>query len=628
MSVGDVHDALLGQRVGESDAGRELPLGLGGSSFGGSRPAEVLEHVPRRVEIIEPHPRIDDEIVEFHLVLNVRAAFDGSAGVLYVVGRADLRNRGLEIRAGVVFDLEVVEKQLVLLELDARLDLMAARDLAGEVDAAEQCRRFALEILHSRSAAIEREIPSETTYGVVGRVAGVERILVDVRVDSIREIRSFDVDETVIGDEVAVRGRHRPGIAVRRWNAVRIDPKQVVVVLAPVTLDERSDREPITPEEACRQLELPGGLSAPVHRYVRTVAQRGYEHAATVDVYEYAVLLAGAGRLHGAAAEKIPLTVGVASRGEERQPVAETRKGAAQRALYVVRTRRGHGAQVREAIRVGRNVVPHERAKAACVLTAAVFRYDVHDAGLRLPVLRIERPTDDLDFLDRVVFHLVGERLIEHVVDRHPVDHVGHLALTSTAKMPVDDSGLQINDVGEIQNGKGFELFRRNGGRARGEVSLYERPISRHDDFFTHDGLLAEAEVHLARLVDPNTHVLDGHRREADEGGPNCVDVRPEPQNRVVPIEIGGAALRRADDDHVHPGERLAGRGVDDAAGDFAGLRLRRLRDAPTEYHQNEQDGLQNEQDGFGEIHDLVLRSSNRDGGDATRRVGRRESGG
>src|SRR5690606_8802881 len=117
--------------------------------------------------------------------------------------------------------------------------------------------------------------------------------------------------------------------------------------------------------EAGRQLELAGGLAAPVHRHVGAVAERRHLHRAPVDDDDLPLAFGRALGPHDAAAVEVAVVAHEAARGEERQALAQARQRTAQGALYVVDAGRREAAQVLEAPRLARQVVARVGADGA-----------------------------------------------------------------------------------------------------------------------------------------------------------------------------------------------------------------------------------------------------------------------
>ena len=142
-------------------------------------------------------------------------------------------------------------------------------------------------------------------------------------------------------------------------------------------------------------------------------------------------------------------------------------------------------------------------------------------------------------------------------------------------KCPFDDARLQLHDLAEVLDRQRFDLVAGDERRRRREVLLDQRAHGGDDDLLALEDLLAHLHVDRPREVDVDADVLDARRLVADEREDEGVGVRPEPDDDVLAVEVGGGALRRAFDEDVDAGERLAGGGVGDGALDLAVLRER-----------------------------------------------------
>ena len=450
-----------------------------------------------------------------------------------------------------------------------------ARDLAREVGADDGRPRLAGKLRRAGAAEVEAEEGPELAERRVTRVPRVERVLVDVLVDGVDVGRALDVEEGGGGEQVGVRPDEGVRVAVDRRLAVGVEAEEVVVVLAPVALDEPVEGEPPA-EHGARELELGRRLLAPVERRQRAVAQGGDVDRLRPPVHldGDALVRLGVDRLHDAPAVEVPLVPHEPARREEREPRPEAGDGPAHRPvrLDVPRRRERVGALEQAA---PRRVVAAVGAERDGVLVAPVLRHDVDDAGLGLPVLGVERARDDLDLLDRLVLDLERERLVVHVVDRDAVDEVGHLARPAAAEVALDDAGLEVHDVGEALDRERLELLRRDrGGRVR-QVALHDGPLGSDDDLPGLDRRLGELHVEVRRPVNEHADVLDKLRPVPDVGGADLVRPRPDADDGIVAVEVGRGAPVGPDDEDARADERLAGRGVGDAAGHLPGLRGR-----------------------------------------------------
>ncbi len=344
--------------------------------------------------------------------------------------------------------------------------------LARQVDPAGAGARVAAEVPHAQAAEVEREARREFAQGGVVGVARVERVFVDVLVHPVGEVGPARVDERLATrEDVRVRRDHRGGGAVDGRDAVRVVAEEGVEVLPLVALHQARHGEAVAAPEARGELGLAGRLLAPVHRPVRRIAERGHVHRPPVHRHRHALVGGGVDGLHDALPVEKAVVADKAAGREERQALADAGHRARERALRFVGARQARRLR-KQARRAGR-VAAAVGLEAALVAVAAVLRHDVDDAGLRLPVLGVERPGDDLHLLDRVVLHLEGVALVEHVVHRHAVDEVRHLAHAPAAKVPLHDARLEVHHVLKRLHRQRAQLLGRNrsGGRGRGRAA-------------------------------------------------------------------------------------------------------------------------------------------------------------
>ncbi|OPZ69277.1 MAG: hypothetical protein BWY83_02015 [bacterium ADurb.Bin478] len=137
-----------------------------------------------RLEIIQPHAEVDDEIFEFHLVLEIGGKFHRLvrilAGIDGAVGEdARLDKRAVEdkIHLGLRFDRpqsDVALIQLVLAEFQPRLELVGVGRLTGDIKFEQAGRRVALETAVIGAAALKAERVLEAQIRMhITRVVGI-----------------------------------------------------------------------------------------------------------------------------------------------------------------------------------------------------------------------------------------------------------------------------------------------------------------------------------------------------------------------------------------------------------------------------------------------------------------------
>src|SRR5690606_15363571 len=128
----------------------------------------------------------------------------------------------------------------------------------------------------------------------------------------------------------------------------------------------------------------------PVHGRDGTVSQRRHEYGSAINIHELPFVLVGADGLNDSPTVQVAVGVDISTGDEERDAVSQSGNRSAQRPLNVIDASQVDFVGMGEEIRPGREVVADECVDTAVIVLSAVLRYDVHDARLRLPVLRVE----------------------------------------------------------------------------------------------------------------------------------------------------------------------------------------------------------------------------------------------
>jgi hypothetical protein len=199
----------------------------------------------------------------------------------------------------------------------------------------------------------------------------------------------------------------------------------------------------------------------------------------------------------------------------------------------------------------------HDLAGPVGAIGRRAPQHRVHHAAHGLPVFGVEGARDDLHLLEQRAVELQARLVVVHVVHRHAVHLVLHLAGAAAANVTVHHTGLQIDDVLQLLDRQLGDLGARHLGDVAGLSDVHHRGLRDHHDFLELDRTLLQLHVERGVLIGGDRELVHQHRPVADQSEAHPIDPRRNVENAVVTVGIGRGAERRAHQRHVGARKRL-----------------------------------------------------------------------
>jgi len=255
---------------------------------------------------------------------------------------------------------------------------------------------------------------------------------------------------------------------------------------------------------------------------------------------------------------------------------AEERNGAGERGDEIPLGERIQGIDVIKERLVIAEVIAGIGADRPAEPFRPLFGDDIDDAGLRLPVFRVEGPGDNLEFLNAAVVHLDGLAAVKAVGHGHAVDQVGHLGGSAAAHVDLSpgidgDPRLQLQQARHLFGGElGDAGFGERGG-GKGHIFLDQRFGGDDGDALAGDHGLPEGKIDDSGIVRRNGNLLDDLALMADHAAGEAVAARRQVKKEIAPFSVADGAAAGALDEDLGADQRGMGGGIPHLPGDLAG---------------------------------------------------------